>query len=60
VFETLQTVGTKRPYPFSLNYPHAPAFNYNLQPFAETRTNVKTSCGNSGEFNFEAGNSTSR
>ncbi|XP_014500403.1 uncharacterized protein LOC106761368 [Vigna radiata var. radiata] len=57
---TDKTVGTKRAYPFSLNFPHAPAFNYNLPPFAETRTNVKTSCGNGSEFNFEAGNSTSR
>ncbi|KAK7335099.1 hypothetical protein VNO80_26870 [Phaseolus coccineus] len=57
---TDKTVGTKRSYPFSLNVPNAPSFNYNLPPFAETRTNVKTSCGNGSEFNFEAGNSTSR
>jgi len=56
----MQTVGTKRSYPFSLNVPHAPSFNYNLPPFAETRTNVKTSSGNGSEFSFEAGNSTSR
>ncbi|RDX58073.1 hypothetical protein CR513_62636, partial [Mucuna pruriens] len=53
-------VGMKRPYPFSLDFPHAPALNYKLPPFAELRANAKTSCGNGSGFNFDAGNSTSR
>ncbi|KAL2331380.1 hypothetical protein Fmac_018961 [Flemingia macrophylla] len=53
-------VGMKRPYPFSLDFSHVPAFNYNSSPFAEIRTNIRTSCGNGSGFNFDAGNSTSR
>ncbi|TKY49151.1 WAS/WASL-interacting protein family member [Spatholobus suberectus] len=53
-------VGMKRPYPFSLDFPHGPAFNYNFPTFGEIRTNAKTSCGNGSGFNFDAGNSTSR
>ncbi|XP_020231373.1 uncharacterized protein LOC109811937 [Cajanus cajan] len=53
-------VGMKRPYPFSLDFPQAPAFNYNSTPFPEIRTNARTLCGNGGGFNFDAGSSTSR
>ncbi|CAJ1957519.1 unnamed protein product [Sphenostylis stenocarpa] len=56
----VETVGTKRPYPFSQNVSNAPAFNYNVPPCAERRTNVKISCGNGSGFNFDAGNSSSR
>lgn len=53
-------VGMKRPYPFSVDFPHAPAFNYNLSPFAEIRTNAKPSCSNGSGYNFDVGNSTYR
>ncbi|XP_027342643.1 uncharacterized protein LOC113855272 [Abrus precatorius] len=55
-----KTVGTKRHYPFSLDFPPAPAVNYNFSFFSETRKNSKTSCGNGSGFNFDASNSTSR
>ncbi|KAK7272571.1 hypothetical protein RJT34_29250 [Clitoria ternatea] len=53
-------IGLKRPYPFSLDFPHAPAFNYKLPAFAEMRTNAKAPCNNGSGFNFDAGNSSSR
>ncbi|KAK7401786.1 hypothetical protein VNO78_13555 [Psophocarpus tetragonolobus] len=53
-------VGMKRPHPLSLDIPHAPAFNYKFPPFAEIQTNAKTSCSIGRQFNFDAGNSSSR
>ncbi|XP_016169291.1 uncharacterized protein LOC107611941 isoform X2 [Arachis ipaensis] len=51
-------VGVKRSYPFCLDAPPVPAYNYKLHPFAETQTNATTLC-NSG-FNNDASNSTLR
>lgn len=51
----------KRPYLFSLDFPHAPAFNYNKLPtYAEISTNAKTSWESESGFQFDAGNSSSR
>ncbi|XP_057742283.1 uncharacterized protein LOC130960822 [Arachis stenosperma] len=50
--------GVKRPYPFCLDAPPVPAYNYKLHPFAETQMNAATLC-NSG-FNYDAGNSSLR
>ncbi|XP_061349656.1 uncharacterized protein LOC133294907 isoform X1 [Gastrolobium bilobum] len=55
-----KVVGMKRPYPFSLDFPHAPAFNYNLPTYAEIRTTANTSCGSGSGFNFDPCNSNSR
>ncbi|KAL2331379.1 hypothetical protein Fmac_018960 [Flemingia macrophylla] len=60
LFTDIQMIGMKWPYPFSLNFPDAPTFNYNSPPFAEISTNIRTLCGNGSEFNFDADNSTSR
>ncbi|KAJ1423124.1 hypothetical protein SESBI_12565 [Sesbania bispinosa] len=53
-------IGMKRPYPFSLDFPHVPTLNYKLPTFAETRTNAKIPVESGTEFNFDAANSTSR
>ena len=56
-------IGTKRPYPFSLDNPPRPSFNYNLPAInvAPIRSDESASCGNEGMFNiFEASNTNSR
>lgn len=49
-------VGMKRPYPFSLDNPPGPSFNYKFPtPVAPIRSDESASCGNGGTFNFDAG-----
>lgn len=56
----MQVVGMKRPYPFSLDYPLAPAFNYKLSSFADRSTNSKTLSESEIGYHFDAPNPTSR
>lgn len=45
----------KRPYPFSLDNPPAPSFNYKFPTLVgPIRSDESASCGNGGTFNFEA------
>ncbi|CAJ2659710.1 unnamed protein product [Trifolium pratense] len=56
-------IGMKRPYPFSLDFPQAPALTYKLPPpNAEIggTNSRRTSCESESGFHFVAGNSTSR
>nr|XP_023914206.1 uncharacterized protein LOC112025754 isoform X1 [Quercus suber] len=54
--EEEKMVGMKRPYPFSLDNPPGPSFNYKFPtPVAPIRSDESASCGNGGTFNFDAG-----
>ncbi|KAJ7981798.1 Actin cytoskeleton-regulatory complex protein pan1, putative isoform 1 [Quillaja saponaria] len=54
-------VGMKRPYPFSVDNPSGPSFNYKIPTFvAPIRSEQAGSCGNGGTFNVDNGNSTFR
>ncbi|GMY31969.1 SPEAR2 [Fagus crenata] len=53
--EEERMVGMKRPYPFSLDNPPAPSFNYKFPTLVgPIRSDESASCGNGGTFNFEA------
>ncbi|MED6218771.1 hypothetical protein PIB30_029739 [Stylosanthes scabra] len=51
-------IGVKRPYPFCLDAPPVPAFNYKLHPFSDMQTNAATLYASG--FNYDASNSTLR
>ncbi|CAL0326523.1 unnamed protein product [Lupinus luteus] len=60
VWRLVQMIGMKRPYPFSMDFPPVPTFNYKMPTSSDMRTNATISCGNGSRFNFDAGNSTFR
>ncbi|KEH38642.1 DNA N6-methyl adenine demethylase isoform X2 [Medicago truncatula] len=53
-------IGMKRPYPFSMDFPQAPALNYRMPHSGEISTNARTSYDRGSGFHFDAGSSTSR
>ncbi|XP_062170709.1 uncharacterized protein LOC133876444 isoform X2 [Alnus glutinosa] len=55
--EEEKMVGMKRSYPFSLENPPSPSFNFNLPDIvAPIRSDESASCGNEATFNFDGSN----